>query len=1049
LSLRGSKFVITLLLLISVILLSAQQYFPATQVAAAAPIITVSPSKGPTGQFVNVKGSGFTSGASGDTCSISGSVVNIQACSVGSSTTPGGNFTVANVAPGPYLVTLTHTIAASGTTEQAQAIFTVISPVIFVSGTGVAGSFKAAGQGPPGAIVYVEGMNFSFTDTSCSFSSSSSVVTSSSCVKTGGSYGLNGTFFVGNVAPGSYLVQVTGSPLSDFAQANFVVNVTGPRIGLNPSKGVPGTQVQVFQSRGNMTLFPNTDVTCSVNGDNSIIRSSSCVINSVSGTSFASVNGTIFTVNNVAPGAYRVWVHGDQSGFNAYATFTVLPPPTLRLDPSIGIPGTTVKLNVTGSLFPSTDTYCSISGSGSVIASSSCIVVNDVYQGVIGKNITGSSFVVANVAQGPYTITVTASPSGISISATFTVSNPFTPTIIAIPSDGPRGTLVTVQGTGFSSSDVSCQLSSLNAGTTHNDTFLITSPSCSISGSTVSASFTVGQGAIVHNGPTNLNVTGNTGDKAGTTFKVDAQPVIAFSLNSALGNPTIASANPGQTIYVRLQPTPGTPATGKFSSGDSSSCTLTSNPSGLFSTSACIIQNSGTLLNGTVFQISGNANGAYTITVTGSLGDTASATFFVTVLNTLVIFPTNATTGATVNFRATGFYVSDTGCVLQSFNYPIHGPLTPNNNLFSSSTCSITSPQVAQGSFVVGPFATTNINWTLQVRGTPGNDLIPSAQPFTVFNVTASVAVSPSSGTIGSVFSFNGSGFSSAATSCIGSFHPSLGSGSQLLSSTANCGIASPNLGQISGSFVAPGNTVPGVYVLNVGDRLGHNASASFTIGTPTAQVTIAPNFVTQPSGAATVSVGLSGSGFNGNDTTCTITTGSAAITYSSSCIISGGFVSASLTVSSSVTPGLYLITVTGTGLGSTYHDFASNYLAVGTVTTATTFTTTTSISPTATSTTTYTTTTSVSLSLTSSTLTITGPSTIVFQQGTQTTVSGVTTITATTVTYTGFPSPTLTTTTTKTVTLGQAIGPSIADELGLLGLLLLAMPSLLRRLFG
>jgi uncharacterized membrane protein YdcZ (DUF606 family) len=71
----------------------------------------------------------------------------------------------------------------------------------------------------------------------------------------------------------------------------------------------------------------------------------------------------------------------------------------------------------------------------------------------------------------------------------------------------------------------------------------------------------------------------------------------------------------------------------------------------------------------------------------------------------------------------------------------------------------------------------------------------------------------------------------------------------------------------------------------------------------------------------------------------------------------------------------------------------------------------------------------------------------MVFPEQTLTTVSGVTTVVSTVTGSTSYPT-TGTTTTTQTVTLGQAIQPSLSDELGLLGMLLLVVPILLRRLF-
>jgi len=805
------------------------------------------------------------------------------------------------------------------------------------------------------------------------------------------------------------IVNATGG-VSNFVKAQTAFNVV--TISIQPSFGPQGTVVNVTGSLSSIdtgcgftaptttstlgTTTSRTTITFPLYGQNS------CTISGSTGGNFTGR----FVVDTVGPGPYTVVVTGSSGDF-VQTTFTVTAP-FIVLNPTKGGVGTFVL--VTGVGFSFSATTCSLSSSSGFITFPSCAIFD--YGN--GTRQPKASFSVGNVAVGFYTVRLTAN-TGDFAQAVFNVTQVFVPTLAITPPDGPRGTIVTVTGTGFRTADTSCQLTSSGPGA---DPALITLPKCSISSGTVTAQFTVGTSATP--GTRAVNVTGSSGDQAGINFKVDNFPTIRA---------IPATGIPGTFVSISLG------AGGQFSSGDQGACTIKSSPGNLFSTSNCVIGNSGLNLNGTNFITSGAASGFYTITVTGSRGDSAFTTFTENFTASLVLSQNNATNGSTITFKGTGFSISDSGgCSVLAYVGDISLGVQ-NFNLITSPVCTI-SGQVATGSFVVGPMATTDVNWNVTVRGSPQND-IPAGE-FHFFNVTASVTVSPNSGSIGTVFNFAGAGFSSKATSCgLPSFHPA-GSPKPL---SGGCGIVSPNSGEVAGSFI-PQNTAPGVYVLNIGDQHGHNASTTFTLGTPNTQLTISPNVIIQPVSGQSVFVGVSGSGFNGNDTACTVTS-YTGITPSSTCAISGGFASASLTVTSTVTPGLYLITVTG----NNYGDFASNYLSVGILTTVISTSTTTTSFTSSTATTTLTTSTSISSSLTTTTFTSTGGTTMVFPEQTLTTVSGVTTVVSTVTGSTSYPT-TGTTTTTQTVTLGQAIQPSLSDELGLLGMLLLVVPILLRRLF-
>lgn len=764
-----------------------------------------------------------------------------------------------------------------------------------------------------------------------------------------------------------------------------------PAITLNRTNALRGSLV-TFTGSGFLSADTDCFVTLQDRTSTNVTVPFTQVCSKSSGST--SLSGS-FVVPFVTPilNPYIVIVTGNVTGSEndaALAAFTIT---AITMSPTTGPRATTVSVN--GSLGGS-DTTCSITGT--VVGTVSCVI-----SGSTGGNFTGS-FVVANVVPGPYTVRVTGSPSAIFVEATFIVTGP---SIALFPSSGAIGTVVNANGTGFSFTDTTCIITSPSLGG------VVVTPGCAINAGTgiVNGTFTVG---YVAPGSYVIRITGSSSDFAQATFHVTSGPSITLS-------PTLG---PSGTIV-------GMTGTG-FLPGDKS-CTIAGT---VVTIPACsIVQGSGAPTGS--FTVANVAPGTYVVTVTGNGGDSAQATFHVTVNGTLTLLPTKGPTGTTVTFRATGFLATDTACVVLS----AAAGFAPgsNNLLIGSFTCSMSS-QVATGSFVVGSLATTNVNWNVTVRGTPAND-IPTGV-WALFNVTAQITVSPTTGTNGTVVGVTGTGFSStASTVCTLGITPSTGFTDRL------CGI-SGSTGHASASFRVS-TAVPGLYLVNVTDSNGYFAGATFQVGTPSANITINPNAVFAPPGG---SVGISGSGFNPYDTSCTITP--IVFLFSvSSCSTSSGFVGASLTVLNNAPPGLYAITVTG-NMG----DFAFNYLGVNTVTvqTSTTLTTTT-VATSSTGTTITTSTTQVSTSFSTTTLQTTGFSTWIFTSRTATTAFGQTT-TSVISTYTtssiitALTSTTVTISTIITHTLGQIIQPStsphvaLSDAITLLGVLSLALPLLIRR---
>src|SRR5208282_3574171 len=263
--------------------------------------------------------------------------------------------------------------------------------------------------------------------------------------------------------------------------------------------------------------FAPSDSSCTISGSSGLIAtSSSCTITG------GVINPLVtFGVGNVAPGVYAVTVKGNQAGDSATTAFTVTASgPHITLTPNTGPDGT--GSTITGGGFAPSDSSCTISGSNSLIATSSSCTIT-VGTGVINPAVT---FGVGNVAPGTYTVTVKGNQAGDSASATFTVTGP---SITLTGTSGPDGTVVAVSGTGFGSGEGLCTISG-NGG-------VVTLPSCGLDGGTPSSSILAGSHFTVGNvaaGTYTITVTGAPdNDKASATFTVTATgPIITLTPNT-------------------------------------------------------------------------------------------------------------------------------------------------------------------------------------------------------------------------------------------------------------------------------------------------------------------------------------------------------------------------------------------------------------------------------------------------------------------------------------------------------------------------------------
>jgi hypothetical protein len=392
------------------------------------------PDMGAVGTNVNSTGQVATSSVSDQSCSVSsptsGAVITGAACAVNGGGSTRGNFTgsfiVGSVAQGQYVIEITACAGNNGCAPSAgdfvQAVFTVTSSA---QGTLTFNPSSASG-----------GIQVSFSggfpentgpDTSCSLSSpNGALILNPACVTTNGGANFTGSFTVGSVVPGEYLVEVTGCvgntgcapSAGDFVQGVFTVagGVQGT-LTLSPPSAAAGTNIRFY---GGFPVNSGPDTSCSVSSPTSAVVTLPACVTTNGGTNFTGS----FTVGSVPLGEYVIEITGcagntgcaPSVGDFVQAVFTTQ---GIIISPTAAGPGSTVQ--VSGSGFSLNDDRCTISGSA--VSSYTCSISSGSISG---------SFVVANIGPGYYTITVSGD-SGDSASATIGVAPYSAPAIPGFP----------------------------------------------------------------------------------------------------------------------------------------------------------------------------------------------------------------------------------------------------------------------------------------------------------------------------------------------------------------------------------------------------------------------------------------------------------------------------------------------------------------------------------------------------------------------------------------------------------------------------------------
>src|SRR5208337_4573329 len=247
-----------------------------------------------------------------------------------------GSFVVGNVAEGQYVIQVS---GSAG--DRAEAVFNVTSgPFIQLGVNGIMARLGQIASGVTGTHVTIEGSNFLPLDASsgtCTVSSptSGTVIASGSAgcsfFTANGFVNVTGSFVVGNVAEGQYVIQVSGSA-GDRAQAVF--NVTAGAFiqlsGLNGgfvslgqvASGPTGLHVSIEGS--NFLPLDASSGTCTVSSPSSgtVIASGSAACSFFKAPNgFANATGS-FVIGNIAEGQYVIQVSGS-AGDRAQAVFNV------------------------------------------------------------------------------------------------------------------------------------------------------------------------------------------------------------------------------------------------------------------------------------------------------------------------------------------------------------------------------------------------------------------------------------------------------------------------------------------------------------------------------------------------------------------------------------------------------------------------------------------------------------------------------------------------------------------------------------------------------
>jgi hypothetical protein len=749
------------------------------------------------------------------TGSLPGTTVTVSG--TGFLSTDASTCTLDTLVPGPDIVTAGYTCTVSGVTGVLSGSFVVaggvgaINQTYTVTATGAAGLGTAAIASfdveprivlsPPtglgGATISILGSGFQAgTGIACVAYGSTPLglmLAGSSCIANIDGT-VTGAFTVDSSAlNGAYTFSVTGVTLGvDVATTTFIKG-TPAVLTITPYTGpttVGAVSVTATFTSGDAGLC--NSMTASA-GSNLFagVPTPTCTVSS-SGALTAS-----FTVNANAQGGTWTITVITAAGNVGTGNFAVTP--TMTLNPTSGESFTLVS--VAGSGFTAAD---AAAGCASLYSSPlglpnavSCSISAATY------HMTGSFVVSGTVAAGSYSVIY---PSSLGL---VSATTPFTKSVSAFnldPNSGPTGTIVSVTGTGFPSTDATCAITAVPN--------IVSTQTCSITGGVVTGSFTVSGTAVP--GVSTVTVTSlASGTSKSAPFLLT--PTIVLS-------PTSGRAN-----------TPVSVTGSNFAAGDIG-CTITSDPTGLISTYSCVLVAS--VMSGS-FVVAVVSSGNYTVYITGSSGDYGFATFIVPSAPALTLYPPSGASGTPVT--ATGSNFAGTTCQLTS---------SPSG-LFLSSSCSLSGGSLTSGTgFTVSSGAAVGTAYTVTVTTNLGGTDSATASFIVAAGPLGTLTLAPTSGPIGTPVSGQATGFTTD-TSCQLTATPP-----EILSS-ASCTITGG--GNANVGFIVSSSANPGEYTIVVVGNTGTSAATTtpFTVtATPSFILSANPSSLTlNPGGTANVAV--------------------------------------------------------------------------------------------------------------------------------------------------------------------------------------------------
>jgi hypothetical protein len=621
------------------------------------PSLAVKPSVGAVGTRVNFTGAGFAA-AVNVTVGWSGGT----ACSNVTAAT--GGFVCSFVLPpesvGPYQFT-----AIDSALNLGRATFTVVPHLT-----------AQPKSGPVATTVLLSATGFA--------GRSPITISSSLAVACSGTTDPLGSFSCSYAIPTTVKATINFTAIDQSSDTAFVHFAVAAELSATPSSGLVGTIVTFagtgFAAGSLATVSWSAGPVCS--NTTSAFGSFACA----------------FVIPASSAGAHTFT--GKDSATvpdSASATFTVLP--AVQLNRTLGSVG--APLSVSGSGFAPNATVTVSVPSGTLCTATS---------GTFGGFACATTIPAAVVGN----LTVTADDgSGHRAFASVTV----VPRLVALPSSGPVGSNVTLQGTGFAGA------SAVSVGWTHGTVCTATTGSngtfdCSVIMPPATA------------GPHAFNGTDAQGDSASAVFSV----VSSFSAGltaSPFGGPpgtvvTLQGTGFAAAVTVNVTWTFGL------------ACSNTSDGSGSFSCRFSIPL--------------ATPGGAYSFSGSDGRGDSASASFIVTFL---AAQPAQGVVGDVVTFTGGGFALSNTYTVSWTSGTVCSGATSPTGGL----SCTFTVPAVASG--------------TYSFRATDGLGTSASA----TFVVLPVLTASPAQGPTGTPVTFTGSAFAplasytvswSGGTACVG-----------------------------------------------------------------------------------------------------------------------------------------------------------------------------------------------------------------------------------------------------------------------------------------